>query len=127
MKIILIIIALSLLLAGCNGIMKNDSVKSFIPGIYYSSWKTAFSESNDTLRIETMAENGSEGYRITRRMHVDFINAAKNRPPEYKIENWLGIYNSANKTVTINSNGRVLLFDMNKKQLIMGVITYKKL
>lgn len=127
MKILMLLFSLTLLLQSCNSIFNPDNVKSFIPGVYCTAWKTAFSEARDTLNIETITLQGSEGFIITRRTHVDFMNAAKKREPEYTIIKWTGTYDASNKTLLINNNGRVLSFDTNKKEMKMGVVTYKKL
>lgn len=127
MKILILLFSFILLLQSCNSIFNPDNVKDFIPGVYCTAWTTAFSQSRDTLLIETITQQGSEGYIITRRTHVDFINAAKKREPEYSIVKWRGTYDASNKTVLINNNGRVLSFDTNKKEMKMGVVVYKKL
>ncbi len=127
MKILILFFSFILLLQSCNSLFNPDNVKGFIPGVYCTTWTTAFSEARDTLLIETITRQGSEGYIITRRTHVDFMNAAKKREPEYSIVKWTGTYDAINKIIQINNNGRVLSFDINKKEMKMGVVTYKKL
>jgi hypothetical protein len=120
-------LTLVILFIGCDGLLHTDNVKPFIPGIYLASWKTSFSTAVDTMSIAAVAENGSEGFLITRRTHLDFINAAKKRAPEYSITKWVGAYNAADKTLIVQSNGRVLNFDPDNKLMRMGSIVYKKL
>jgi hypothetical protein len=121
------LITLVVFLLGCGGLANSDKVKPFIPGTYLASWKTSFSNAVDTMTIAAVAENGSEGYLITRRTHLQFINAAKKRAPEYSITKWIGSYNAADKNIVVNTNGRVLSFDPDNKLLWMGSIIYKKL
>lgn len=121
------LLTLVILMMGCNGLLHPDTVKPFIPGTYSAAWKTPFSESRDTLLIAAGSENGSEGFLITRRTQLTFTNAAKKRAPEYSIAKWTGTYNTTDKTLLINGNGRVLSFDPTGKTMRMGVIIYKKL
>ena len=126
MKIV-IVLMLVIFLTRCNGLMNSDKVKPFIPGTYMASWKTSFSNAVDTMIITATSPNGSEGYLITRRTHLQFINAAKKRSPEYSIIKWMGSYNTGDKTVVVPANGRVLSFDPDNKLLRMGSIVYRKL
>jgi hypothetical protein len=121
------VLTLVIFLMGCNGILNSDKVKPFIPGTYLATWKTSLSNAVDTMTIAAVAENGSEGYLITRRTHLQFINAAKKRAPEYSITKWVGSYNATDKNIVVNMNGRVLSFDPDNKLLRMGSIVYKKL
>ena len=116
-----------ILFIGCDGLIHSDNVKPFIPGIYLASWKTSFSNAIDTMSIAAVSENGSEGFLIIRRTHLNFINAAKKREPEYSITKWMGSYNATDKTIVVNSTGRILSFDPDNKLLRMGSIVYRKL
>lgn len=118
---------LVILFVGCDGLLHSDNVKPFIPGIYLASWKTTFSVAVDTMQIAAVSSNGSEGYLITRRTHLQFINASKKREPEYSITKWIGSYNATDKTILVPVNGRVLSFDPDNKLLCMGSIVYRKL
>ena len=119
--ILLIVVTVAIFLLGCNGF--SDKVNLFIPGTYLASWKTAFSIAIDTM---TIAGDG-EGFLITRRTHLQFINAAKQRAPEYSITKWQGNYSASDKTLIVRTNGRVMNFDPNNKILRMGAIVYRKL
>jgi len=125
MKMIMILTAM-IFFIGC-GTFNSDKVKPFIPGTYLASWKTSFGVAVDTMQITAVSENGSEGYLIVRRTHLQFINAAKKRAPEYSITKWVGSYNTADKNILIQSNGRVLNFDPDNKIVRMGAIVYRKL
>ena len=120
-------LTLVILFIGCDGLIHTDNVKPFIPGIYLTSWKTSFSTAIDTMLIASVSEKGSELYSITRRTHLEFINAAKKREPEYSITKWTGSYNAADKTIVIQSNGRILSFGPSANVMRMGAVTYKKL
>ena len=127
MKMIMISVLTGLMfLLGCNG-FNSDKVKPSIPGTYYASWKTSFSVAVDTMQIAVVSENGSEGYLIVRRTHLQFINDAKKRAPEYSITKWAGAYNATDKTLVVQSNGRIIRFDPENKCLRMGSIVYRKL
>jgi hypothetical protein len=126
MKMIIVLVVVVVLM-GCNGLMNPDKVKPFIPGTYYASWKTSFSNAVDTITITPVSEKGSEGFLIVRRTHLQFINAPKKREPEYSITKWQGTYDASNKNVVVLANGRVLNFDPDNKLLRMGSIVYKKL
>jgi ribosomal protein L28 len=121
------LLTLVIFLMGCNGLINADKVKPFIPGTYLASWKTSFSNAVDTMLIAPVTENGSEGYLITRRTHLQFINAANKRAPEYSITKWTGSYNHQDKTIVVQSNGRVLSFDPSANVMRMGNIVYRKL
>ena len=128
MKMILLItFSIFVTLFGCTFFSSQDNVKAFIPGTYISTWVSQFSEARDTILITPIVQEGSEGFLITRRTYLNFINAASNREPEYKIKHWSGSYDAGSKTIFINNDGRVLFFDPGKKEMKMGVITYKKL
>lgn len=127
MKMLCLITIATFLLISCNGLLKQDEVKRFIPGTYISNWKTEFNQSVDTMTIEPLVQNGSEGYLIIRRTNVSYFNTQRKRNPEYKIVKWTGSYNLENKTVFINNNARQLSFDPVNKEMKMGTITYRKL
>ncbi len=118
---------LVVVILSCNNLIQADTVKVFIPGTYSADWSTEFNQTKDTLLLEPLTENGSETFRITRRSHIEFINAAKDKAPEYKIAKWTGTYDVKTKTIFINNNGRVLSFDPKKEIMWMGTTMYKKL
>ncbi len=118
---------LIIVLLSCNSLTETDTVKVFIPGTYSAEWATEYNQTKDTLLLEPLTLNGSETFQITRRSKVEYINAAKERLPEYKISKWSGTYDAKTKTIFINNNGRVLSFDPKKDILWMGTIRYAKL
>ena len=120
------IFTLVIFLIGCST-FNSDKVKGFIPGTYLSSWKTAFSNAVDTMQITAISENGSEGFLIIRRTHLEFTGAAKKRAPEYSITKWIGSYSATAKTIVVEKNGRVISLDPDNKSLRMGNIVYRKL
>jgi hypothetical protein len=100
----------------------STQVKDFIPGTYTTEWTTEFTEARDTVLIEPSDKAGSGTYQITRRTYMLYQTK-----PQYKLAHWTGIFNSSNKTIIINNNGRVLSFDPSNKEMKMGSTTYKKL
>lgn len=127
MKTTLLLLLVSEFLISCNPFAAESTVKDFIPGTYATSWSSQFSNVADTIIIEPLTVSGSEGYGITRRTRIEFAGPLSKKEPEYKITRWLGIYNKDNKTIIINSNGRVLSFDTNANEMMMGIVIYKKL
>lgn len=124
MKMMLLVTITTLLLLSCREF--SDRVKTSIPGTYMASWKTTFSVAVDTLTI-TVSSTGGDAYFIVRRTHLQFINAAKNREPEYAISKWQGYYRPTDKTIIVQVNGRILSFNPESKSLRMGNLVYRKL
>lgn len=118
---------LVMILLSCNGLPQTDSVKNFIPGTYCAEWENEFKKATDTIEIQLLTQNGSESYRISRRVHLTFVNQLKATPSEYKAQSWTGTYSKNSKTVIINNTGSILSFDPVKKILWWGTSSYKKL
>ena len=97
-------------------------VKDNIPGTYFTGWTTEFTEARDTMIIEPSVKNGSGTYEVTRRTFMLY-----QEKPQYKLVHWTGSFNSGNKTIIINNNGRILSFDPQHKEMKMGSTTYRKL
>ena len=118
---------LVIVLISCNSLTQTDTVKVSIPGSYSAEWENEFKKATDKLEIQLLTKNGSESYRISRRVHVTFINQLKETPSEYKVQSWTGTYNKNSKTVIINNTGSILSFDPAKKILWWGTTIYTKL
>ena len=97
-------------------------VKDYIPGTYITEWTTEFTEARDTMLIEQGTKDGSGTYQITRRTYMLYQSK-----PQYKLVHWTGTFNSGNKTIIVNNNGRILSFDPGAREMKMGSTTYKKL
>ena len=97
-------------------------VKDYISGTYTTEWTTEFTEARDTMLIESLVKEGSNTYQVTRRTYMLYQNK-----PQYKLVHWTGTYNTSNKTIIINNNGRILSFDPTNREMKMGSTTYKKL
>jgi len=97
-------------------------VKDYIPGTYTTEWITEFANARDTIQIQPLPKDGSSVYQVTRRTYYVY-----QQKPSYKLVHWTGTFNSASKTITINSNGRILSFDPSHNEMKMGSTTYKKL
>lgn len=123
MKIIaLIITAYCLVVAGCNVFSPGEAVRDAIPGVYAAEWVTEFTVARDTILIEPAVRAGSGTYQITRRTAMLYQHK-----PQYKIVHWTGVFNSRNKTIVINNNGRILSFEAAGGRMKMGSTMYKKL
>jgi len=116
-KLLLPMIPMLLLFIRCA-----TQVKDYIQGTYITEWTTEFTEARDTMFIEPAVKEGSGTYQVTRRTYMLYQNK-----PQYKLVHWTGIFNSGNKTIIINNNGRILSFDPQNKEMKMGSTTYKKL
>lgn len=122
MKIILLLVAACyVLLLDCSLFSSKEQVRDFIPGTYTTAWTTAFTEAWDTVRIEPSVEEGSCTYQITRRTYMIY-----QKRPQYKLVHWTGTFNSGDKTIIINNNGRILSFDRAAKEMKLGSTVYKK-
>ena len=97
-------------------------VKDFIPGTYVTEWTTEFTEARDTMVIDPLENAGSSNYQITRHTYMLY-----QKKPQYKLVHWTGTFNSGNKTIIINNNGRILSFDPAGKEMKMGSTIYKKI
>jgi len=115
------------LLTGCHMFSSKGKLRDFIPGTYASAWSSPYSQTRDTLLIAPLTEDGSVTYTITRRTYIEYNAAFRKREPEYRIVRWTGSYNPGAKTVVLENSGRVLSFDPDKQQLMMGIVVYKKL
>lgn len=98
-----------------------------ITGSYAAEWKGDYSETKDTMQIIPLIKDDVVRFIITRKSFVQFTGLAASRLPEYKLVRWTGVYNEENRTIQIENNGRVLSFDGQSKEIIMGVVRYKKL
>lgn len=117
----------AMILISCNYTKNHNAVKEFVPGIYAAAWAMEMTQTVDTILLEPLTVNGSETFRITRKSRVTYVNTAKNRPPEYRIVRWTGIFDEKSKTIFINNNGRALSFDPKNRNMWIGTIKYRKL
>ncbi len=108
-KLLLLMIPMLLFLIRCT-----TQVKDFIPGMYITEWTTEFTEARDTILIDPLGKAGSISYQITRRTYMLY-----QQKPQYKLVHWTGTFNSGNKTIIINNNGRILSFDPATREMKM--------
>lgn len=116
-----------LLLLSCNPFRSRDEVKEFIPGTYVTEWRNEFTQSKDTIAISAPTARGSDGYRIIKRSFYQQTIDGKELKPQFKVQNWTGLYNPEVKTLVIDKSGRVLLFNPNKNELVEGSTPYNKI
>jgi hypothetical protein len=103
-------------------LFKRDKVENWITGVYIRLISNDFSKGTDTL---TITQQTGTQFRITRRMGYQRIMEGKVFEPEYKAEEWTGIYDEKTKQIHEQQHGKVLSFDKNK--LWVGTSEYKKL
>lgn len=114
-------IGLVMLLYGCG----SDQALRFIPGVYVAEWTSEFASSRDTLVI--VQREGSMVFDIERRTRHAYDQRIREREPEYKVVNWVGIYDEAVQALYVQIIGRVMTFDRDKRGMKMGVVVYRKL
>ena len=113
----------TLVVLSCNGI-KEDNIKSFIPGTYVKLISNEFNKGNDTLHIRLMDNNT---FSITRVSVFNRIREGKITPVVRKSEIWTAIYNHDEQVLYETQKGKVLSFLPKQKMLLIGSSEYKKI
>jgi hypothetical protein len=108
-----------LALASCT----KDEVRDFMPGTYVNSAGGEFSIASDTLKVE-LAEGNN--YIIHRRTGYNLISDKKVGPREYETQQWSCAYNTATKTLTELSKGKIITFYPDSGSLKVGRRIYQK-
>lgn len=126
MKLILVccmmLIAFALVWFAASKLFKREKIENWITGVYIRLVSNDFSKGADTLTITQQTANQ---FRIKRRMGFQRIMEGKVFEPEYKSEEWTGIYNEQTKQVLEQQHGKVLSFK--KDKMWVGTSEYKKL
>lgn len=121
---ILILLVATLVLPACSG-LKEDKMKSFIPGMYIRKVHNEFTDGWDTLVIKQQ-DHAAGIYFIdkmeTYQKHLD----GKTFPPEHKEEEWTAVYDEKLHQLFVQNKERVLLFDPEKNLLYMNRTAYDK-
>lgn len=114
-------------LFGCTGMLTgNDTVRSFMPGIYVRSLENEFSSGKDTLLIGVLSTQGNT-YRIARRMTYQRIAGGKPLKLERKQEVWTAVYNKQEKALHEIEKGKLISFNPEAKSLMVGTSEYQKI
>lgn len=106
----------------CNRV-PNREILNFIPGTYVRSIDHEFATGKDTLIITPL-----EGamYQIVKRSGFRRIHNGKELPYEHKKETWSGQYDVKTGYIQELQNGKVISFNLDKDQLLLGGVTYNK-
>ena len=127
MKTLLLICSISFfILIACGGLNK-DTVKDFIPGVYYRHYMDEYTNSYDTVEIKLVTNEGSEGYVLNKRTRYQKMIEGQKTSFAYKKEQWFGSYEKDSKTLYIGKSGKRIYFDPKEGELKMGDMPYKKL
>lgn len=126
MKTIILIAVVLLAIYSC-GLIANDEVKRFIPGIYMRHYTDEYTDSYDTIIIEAITPAGSDGYAITKRSPFEKINNEGKKVPGYELKRWTGTYDDKTKTIWLQASGKQIYFDPAKGELKIGTEPYKKI
>lgn len=125
MKMI-VMIHITMALAGCGLINPSDRVKVFIPGTYIRFSKNEFGNEYDTLIISLQNSSAGE-YKIVRKWKYERQANGETIDPEYKIKITAAIYDSKHKLLQEMSTGRIYSVDVSSKCVFNGPVKYQKL
>lgn len=125
MKQILSILVTLVTILGCN-LAKNDKIRSFMPGTYARYSDHEMRIEYDTLRIESIGEQGNN-YRLIRSSRFQRKLDEKILPWEYTSEEWAGIYDESKGILNETKKGKVISFVPERNVLLVGTTEYKKI
>lgn len=107
-------------LFACNG----DSKRSSIIGTYVNHAGGTYSLADDTLTVQQVEGNN---FTIHRRTGFNLIREGKKGKREHETEEWNGIYDSENGTLTETRRGKMMVFRADPASLYIGKREYKKI
>ncbi len=124
MKPFIICLSLATLFQSC-GVISTENTGSEISGTYVVEWENEYTKAQDTIVLEW--EMGTDRCDIIRKTFSAQTINGKTLPGNHKHVQWVGIYNSKNKTLHVSNNGRILTIDPKQKTLKMGSTVYWKI
>jgi hypothetical protein len=127
MKLIIIAHILVLAIYGCGLIANSDDVKPFIPGVYVRHYTDEYTDSYDTITVQTITPSSSYSYAVIKRSRFEKLNDDDKKVPGYELKHWTGIYDDKTKTIWLQAAGKRIYFDPAKSELKIGTEPYKKL
>jgi len=116
------IIALLVILFNLSA-CRRDKSRTFLPGTYISSAVGEFSKADDTLIVESSAENQ---FMLHRRTGFNRIENGKIGKREYETEEWRATYDPATKTLLENRKGKLITIYPDSGYLLIGKRKYQK-
>lgn len=111
------------LVAGCKG-LSGEAVRDFIPGVYVRDFATEFAVGSDTLEVQWQGENT---YVIQKRSGFHRVLKGKLQAKETREEKWMTLWDTEKGVLNEVKKGKVLSFDLEKKQLLVGASVYQKI
>jgi hypothetical protein len=112
-------------LFGCSS-SESDAVNKFIPGTYIRNAETEFGKAYDTLVI-TLQNKSANQYKIQRRWRYNRVLDGKPIPPEYKVSETSGLYDSEKKVLQETETLEFFTFDVENKFLFNGANKFIKI
>lgn len=111
-----------LILLSCN--RSADKLVDFIPGTYVLHSEGEYSKARDTLVIGWL---NSTTISIKRNTSFQRKRGAQFLGEQHSQENWTGIYDSKDKTVTVARSGKLLTFIPESNSMLLGTAAYSKI
>jgi hypothetical protein len=97
-----------------------------IVGQYANESASAYSRAFDTLEI-TKEDNETNVFSVERRVSFQRIRNGKFLSKEYKLENWVALYDEKTNVLTDMKKGRMIECLPKKKKLLLGNTAYLKI
>lgn len=113
-----------LVLAGCRD-AASDKVRAFIPGMYVRQIHNEFTNGADTLVIKEH-DNKAGVYLIDKMERLQKHIDGRAFTPKYETAKWTAVYDEKLHQLIVQNQGRILLFDPAKNQLMSNRTLYEK-
>jgi hypothetical protein len=97
-----------------------------ISGQYVNESASTYSRAFDTLEI-TKEDNETNIFSVERRVSFQRIRNGKFFSKEYKLENWIALYDAKTNVLTDMKKGRTIECLPEKKKLFLGNSVYLKI
>jgi hypothetical protein len=105
-------------------LLKRNKVEDWITGVYIRLVSNDFSQGADTL---TITKKASSQFLIKRRSSYRRLLDGQVFDPEYKTEDWLGVYDEKTQLLHEQQHGKVLSFQPGESTMKVGTAEYKKI
>ncbi|GEM_PF-1271315 len=105
-------------------LLKRDKVEDWITGVYIRLISNDFSQGTDTL---TITKKTGHQFLIKRRGSYRRLLDGEIFDPEYKSEDWLGVYDDKTQLLHEQQHGKVLSFQPGERTMKVGTAEYKKI
>jgi len=105
-------------------LLKRNKVEDWITGVYIRLVSNDFSQGADTL---TIIKKASSQFLIKRRSSYRRLLDGQVFDPEYKTEDWLGVYDDKTQLLHEQQHGKILSFQPGERTMKVGTAEYKKI